>query len=183
MLKLIFLIQKIIPAIIRRIRNIISLFWWKLFLKSVGYKTKIYRNVKFVIPNNVSIGNNCLIDTGVNFSSEIETGTLELKNNVKININVFFDYSGGVVVSDNVVISRDTYIVSHSHGYDPLSNPSPKPLIIEESVWIGAKVTICENVKRIGANSLIAAGAVVTKDVEPNTIVGGNPAKFIKKKI
>ncbi|WP_010179182.1 acyltransferase [Aquimarina agarilytica] len=182
MLKVIFLIQKIVPAIVRRIRNIISLFWWKLYLKSVGKKSKIYRNVKFLIPSNVSIGRNCLIDTGVNFSSEIETGTLEIKNNVKININVFLDYSGGVIVSDNVVISRDTYIVSHSHGYDPLSIPKPKPLIIEEGVWIGAKVTICENVTIIGKNSLIAAGAVVTKDVKPNTIVGGNPAKLIKVK-
>lgn len=55
------------------------------------------------------------------------------------------------------------------------------PIRIGNNVWIGARATILPNVK-IGDNCIIAAGAVVTKDVEPNTIVGGVPAKLIKKK-
>jgi acetyltransferase-like isoleucine patch superfamily enzyme len=53
-------------------------------------------------------------------------------------------------------------------------------IIIKDNVWFGANVTVLANV-RIGANSVIAAGSVVTKDVEPNTIVGGNVAKMIRR--
>lgn len=53
------------------------------------------------------------------------------------------------------------------------------PIVIESNVWIGAGATILPGVT-IGENSVVAAGAVVTKDVPPNTIVGGVPAKFIK---
>ncbi len=53
------------------------------------------------------------------------------------------------------------------------------PVIIGDNVWIGASVTIVPGVT-IGDNAIIAAGAVVTKNVEPNTVVGGVPAKFIK---
>ncbi len=55
----------------------------------------------------------------------------------------------------------------------------PSPVIIGDNVWIGACVTIVPGVT-IGDNAIIAAGAVVTKNVEPNTVVGGVPAKFIK---
>lgn len=55
-----------------------------------------------------------------------------------------------------------------------------KPIRIEDKVWFGANVTICPGVT-IGEGAIVAAGAVVTKDVAPRTIVGGVPAKFIKK--
>ena len=182
MLKYFFFIRKVLLAIIRRFLNFNNLCFWKFFLESVGVNTKIYRGVKFLYPRNVNIGSNCLIDKGAKFSSEIKEGELDIGDYVRINQNVFIDYSGGVNIHKGVVISRDTYIVSHSHGYDPKSTPKPKPLTIEENVWIGAKVIIGENVRYIGSNSLIATGAVVTKDVLPNTIVGGNPARFIKSK-
>ena len=56
----------------------------------------------------------------------------------------------------------------------------PAPIHIGKKVWLGANVTVLPGVT-IGDNAIVAAGAVVTKDVEPNIIVGGIPAKFIKK--
>ena len=57
---------------------------------------------------------------------------------------------------------------------------SPKEVILEDNVWIGDSAIICKGV-RIGKNSIIGAGSVVTKNVEPNSIYAGNPAKFVKK--
>ena len=56
-----------------------------------------------------------------------------------------------------------------------------KSLFIEDNVWVGQNVMILSNVSRIGKNAIIAAGSIVTKEVFSNTIVGGNPAKLIKK--
>ncbi|WP_282069432.1 acyltransferase [Olleya namhaensis] len=153
---------------------------WRFFLKHVGAKTKIYRNVIFNYPNNVSFGSNCLVDKGARFASELKSGELKIADNVQINRGVYLDFTGGVIIEDNVLISKDCYIISHSHGYDPRSKAVAKPLRVARNVWIGAKVLICENVNVIGENSIIAAGAVVTKNVEPNSIYGGNPAKKIK---
>lgn len=57
----------------------------------------------------------------------------------------------------------------------------PRPVVIDDDVWIGSRVTILPGV-HIGKGSIIGAAAVVTHDVEPYTIVGGNPAKLIKKR-
>lgn len=177
---IIFLLRRIFISIVNRSLNYFSLLQWRFFLKHVGTKTKIYRSVYFNYPNSISFGNNCLVDKGSRFVTELKSGQLIVANNVQINRGVHLDFTGGVIIDDNVLISKDCYIISHSHGYDPRSKPIAKPLEIKENVWIGAKVLICENVNVIGANSIIAAGAVVTKNVEPNSIYGGNPAKKIK---
>ena len=77
----------------------------------------------------------------------------------------FFGFNHGVEIGDTPFINQDC---------------SDGDIIIEDNVWFGANVTVLANV-RIGANSVIAAGSVVTKDVEPNTIMGGNTAKLIKR--
>ncbi|GAB0173093.1 hypothetical protein NHP164001_11090 [Helicobacter trogontum] len=69
-----------------------------------------------------------------------------------------------------------------NHDINPYNRATTfcKPIHIGNRVWIGINATICPGVT-IGENSIIAAGAVVTKDVPSNVIVGGNPAKIIKK--
>jgi acetyltransferase-like isoleucine patch superfamily enzyme len=75
---------------------------------------------------------------------------------------------------------------SFNHGFEIGEIPFAKQdcidgnIIVEDNVWFGANVTVLANV-RIGTNSVIAAGSIVTKDVESNTIVGGNSAKVIRK--
>ena len=67
------------------------------------------------------------------------------------------------------------------HDEDPArrSTLHPRPIVLEEDVWIGSNATILGGV-RIGAGAIVAAGAVVTRDVAPMTIVGGVPARFIR---
>lgn len=178
---MIFYFRKLILSVINKIANTISTIKWKFFLSELGSNSKIYSKVSFMYPNKVSIGNGCLIDKYSKFSSELPSCSLKIGDNVIINRNVLIDFTGGLVIGKDVLISRDTYILTHSHGDNPRSEPIPKELIIEDNVWIGAKVIIGANVNYIGKNSIIGFGSNVTKNVERNTVVGGNPAKILRK--
>lgn len=88
-----------------------------------------------------------------------------------------------VEIGDEVVVSQDVFLCTASHD---ISSPSlalvSKPIIIGPVVWIAAKSIVLPGVT-IGEGAVVGAGSVVTKDVEPWTVVGGNPAKFIKKRV
>lgn len=93
----------------------------------------------------------------------------------------FFD-RGGITIGDGVFIAPKVNLVTLNHDLNPESRSTTiaKPIIIEDHVWIGINSTVLPGVT-IGRNAIVAAGSVVTKDVEANTIVGGNPARFLKK--
>lgn len=92
----------------------------------------------------------------------------------------FFD-RGGITIGNNVAIAPKVNLITLNHDFNPDNRDatSARPIIIHDNVWIGINSTILSGVT-IGKNAIIATGSVVTKDVEPNTVVGGNPAKFIK---
>ena len=90
------------------------------------------------------------------------------------------------IIGDNVMIAPEVMILHSGHSCErvdiPMRDQSPKyfsPTIIEDDVWIGSRALIMHGLK-IGKGSIVAAGAVVTTNVEPYSIVGGNPAKLIK---
>jgi maltose O-acetyltransferase len=89
-----------------------------------------------------------------------------------------------VTIGNRVLIGPHVCICTGTHDIDPLvrkeSGSFAFPIIIEDDVWIGANVTILPGV-RIGRGSMVAAGAVVVKDVDSGVVVGGVPAKVIKK--
>ena len=99
--------------------------------------------------------------------------------NHNLNLSCFESISigNGVVISENVCI-RD----SDDHTVKGSSKPMTSPIVIGDHVWIGMNVTILKGVK-IGNGAIIAAGAVVTKDVPENSMVGGIPAKVIKTEV
>lgn len=88
-----------------------------------------------------------------------------------------------VTIGNNVMIAPKVQIYTATHPLNPQRRNSGRelgyPIVIGDNVWIGGGAIICPGVT-IGDNAVIAAGAVVTKDVEENVLVGGNPAKFIK---
>ena len=102
--------------------------------------------------------------------------------NVFINACCRFQDQGGITIGDGALIGHNTTIATLNHEFDPnqRANINPNPVIIGKNVWIGSDCTILPGVK-IGDGAIIGAGSVVTKNVEKNTIVAGNPAKFIKK--
>lgn len=101
---------------------------------------------------------------------------------VFINTGCRFQDQGGIIIGDGVLIGHNVVLATLNHDFDPdkRSTMIPSPIEIGKNVWIGANVTIVPGVK-IGDNAVIAAGAVVTKDIKANTVAGGIPAKVIKK--
>ncbi len=101
--------------------------------------------------------------------------------NVFINSGCRFQDQGGIFIGDDSLIGHNAVLATLNHGITPdkRHNLYPAPINIGKNVWLGANVTVMPGVT-IGDNSVIAAGAVVTKDVPPNVIVGGVPAKVIR---
>lgn len=127
-------------------------------------------------------GKNVNIEKGARICSGISLG-----DNSGIGENAWL-LSDGITIGNDVMMGPDCMMFTSNHRTDNLDIPmwhqgftEVKPIVIEDDVWIGARVIILQGVT-IGRGSIIAAGSVVTKDVEPYSIVGGNPAKLIKKR-
>ncbi|HXS57157.1 MAG TPA: DapH/DapD/GlmU-related protein [Hanamia sp.] len=101
--------------------------------------------------------------------------------NVFINFDCTFLDLGGITIEDNVLIAPKVSLLSEGHPLSPENRQAlvPGPIHIKKNAWIGANATILPGVT-VGENAVVAAGAVVSKDVADNTIVGGIPAKIIK---
>ena len=101
--------------------------------------------------------------------------------NVFINSGCRFQDQGGITIGDGTLVGHNVVLCTLNHDFEPKKRGTtiPSPIVIGENVWIGANVTVVPGVT-IGDNAIIAAGAVVTKNVPANTLVGGIPAKIIK---
>ena len=112
----------------------------------------------------------------INYGRHITIG-----KNVFINFNCTFLALGGITIEDDVLIGPNVSLITETHPLDPQQRQGliVKPVHIRKNAWIGANATILAGVT-VGENSVVAAGAVVSKDVPDNTIVGGVPAKVIK---
>lgn len=107
--------------------------------------------------------------------------------NIKIGKGVFINHCcsmldlGGITIEDDVMIAPNVNITSEGHPLNPKDRKSLvcQPVLIKKGAWLGANVTVLPGVT-VGENAIVAAGAVVSKDVPDHTIVGGIPAKIIK---
>lgn len=133
----------------------------KMFLKECGKNINIDKNAE--IRDEVCIGDY----SGVGKNSFIDSYT---------------------IIGSYVMMGQDCLIYTRNHKFSDVRRPmcfqgfqAYKPIEIQDDVWIGGRVTILPGV-RIGNGAIIGAGSVVTKDVDPYTIVAGNPAKKIGKR-
>jgi acetyltransferase-like isoleucine patch superfamily enzyme len=107
---------------------------------------------------------------------------IHIGNNVFINHACSFLDMGGITIEDHVLIGPKVNLITENHPMDPANRRALicKPILIKRNAWIGAAATILPGVT-IGENAIVAAGAVVSKDVPADTIAGGVPAKSIKQ--
>ena len=106
---------------------------------------------------------------------------LTLGKDVFINIGCRFQDTGGITIGDGTLIGHGSTLTTLDHGIDPerRGDMIPAPVVLGRKVWLGAGVTVVPGVT-IGDGAIVGAGAVVTKDVPPNAIVAGVPAKLIR---
>lgn len=128
----------------------------QLFDGKIGKGSRVMPPLNLVCASEVTIGRNVMIMGGCLMMSR-----------------------GGITIDDDVMIAANVQLISNNHDLYDRQLLICKPVHICRNVWIGAGATILPGVT-VGENAVVAAGAIVTKDVEPNTIVGGNPAKLIK---
>jgi len=133
---------------------------------TVGKNTNIHPTTIIRYGKNVKIGNNCLINhNNLLQPGKGSNGTITIGNYVHTGVNVMF--------------------MAFNHGFERIDIPTKKqdymdaPIVVEDDVWIGGGSIILSGIK-IGKGAIIAAGAVVNRDVPPYAIVGGVPAKVLK---
>ncbi len=160
--------KRYIPALLYWLGNHFFMNWTPYVLRHWF----LQKFCKVIIGRNSSICMGCFI-TGRH---------IEIGHNSVINRFTYLDGRVSLKIGNNVNISHYTLIQTLTH--DPQSLDfvcMEKPVEIKDYAWIGARAIICPGVT-VGEGAVIAAGAVVTKDVEAYTIVGGNPARFIKNR-
>lgn len=156
-------------------------------LRKIWYKYNYYKlrkNQLKKLKTLKSYGINNYICQGVQFSSP---ENISLGNHVWIGHNVTIDGRGGVSIGEGCILARNIEIITSNHyfqGDDLMEVPYDKrfiskPITIKENVWLGIRAVILPGVT-IGEGAVIGACSVVTKDVPPLAIVGGNPAKVIR---
>jgi len=130
------------------------------------------------------IGRNCDIETNLRFHNCTDFSNLTIGNNCHIGKDCFFDLRDKVIIGDNVVISMQCTFITHiDMSKSQLTNiypPDQGPIIIDKDVYIGSGSQVLKGVN-IGEKAFVAAKSLVIKDVNPHALVGGVPAKFIKK--
>lgn len=107
---------------------------------------------------------------------------IRLGKNVFINHACSFLDIGGITIEDDVQIGPRVNLTSENHPLDPTDRQTVilQPIVIKRNAWIGAGATILPGVT-VGENAIVAAGAVVSRDVPPNTVVAGVPARVVKE--
>jgi len=131
----------------------------------VGKNTIFFNGFKSWNGRNIKIGSNVYLEDSILSAGETQNGKIEIGD------NVFFGHKVMVLVRAHDYTKK---------GKDRISTILEAPIKIKKGAWIASGAMILKGIT-IGENAVVAAGSVVTKNVEDNCIVGGNPAKFIKR--
>ena len=162
----------------------VSFVLYKIFASwmPISQRSKFAKYMRVFFAKRIAkLGRNVNIEKNAYFNPDVVIG-----NNSGIGINC--ELYGPIDIGDNVLMGPEVIMYTSGHNYSRLDIPillqgktEQKKIIIEDDCWIGRRVIIMPGV-RVGRGSVIGAGAVVTKDVPPYSVVGGVPAKVIKRR-
>ncbi len=160
----------------------------KLRIKTTG-PVKQYGRAKFLKHNGyIEIGSRSALWPGVKIEAtsvfENKTATVKIGRRCNLGDNLQIHCADSVTIGDNVGIAWDVIIMDHNyHSLTGFSEGEPdldpRPVVIGDRVWLGIRTIVLKGV-HIGDGCVIGAGSVVTRDIPPNTLAAGNPAKPIK---
>lgn len=148
-----------------------------------GCHIRGFTNIK--LGSNIGFGMNAQI-----YASGAGTESITIGDNVSMNSNVIInaDMGGNIVIGNNVIIGPNVVVRASNHAFANTNIPireqghNAGSIIVNDDVWIGANAILLPNIK-IGRGAIIAAGAVVTKNVDDYSIVAGIPARKIRNRL
>jgi acetyltransferase-like isoleucine patch superfamily enzyme len=151
--------------------------------KHLGQNVDFRDNVRIYQPEKISIGDNVKFYYGV----YVEPAGAEIVIGSNSHFAPYTVMYGPLEIGEGCCVAAHVVLASVGHSQDPVDVPFhklpavKKMIVIEDNVWIGANAVILQGI-RIGTGSIIGAGAVVTHDVEPYSVMGGVPARLIRKR-
>ena len=129
----------------------------ELFLGNIGEGSRVMPPITVVRGNSVKIGRGVVIMN-----------------------NALMMAAGGITIDDDVMVAANAQLISNNHDLYDHAVLTCKPVHLKRNCWIGAGATILPGVT-VGENAVVGAGSIVTRDVEDNTVVAGNPARVVKR--
>lgn len=179
----------------QKIKTKLHTFWIASELKSLGENSSIgypivLKGGKYIsIGKQSDLGKRGILTAWDNYMGDIFIPEISIGNNTSIGEDYHITAINKIQIGSNVLMGKKITITDNAHGktdIESISKPpvrralySKGPVIIEDGVWIGEKVTILPGVI-IGCNSIVGANSLVTKDIPANCVVGGIPAILIK---
>lgn len=146
---------------VKRLRG----WYYSGLMAHAGSNLRVAEQVMINSPAHVSVGDNCYIGTGAQF----------------------YPWNAPITIGSNVLIAAGVRMITRKHGFANMSHPMARqgytnaPIVIEDDVWIGFGAVILPGVT-VGRGSIVGSNAVVTRSVEPYSIVGGVPARLIRRR-
>ncbi len=160
-------------------------FYYRIRMHEVGLNFHSEFGLRVEFPSSMLIGNQCYLGPDVKLYATPNSRII-VGDNFSANSNVMLNVRGrgAIKIGNNVLVGPNVVIRANNHKFDlrtvPIANQemTDGQIVIEDDVWIGSNAVLLPNIK-VGAGAIIAAGAVVTKDVDSLSIVAGVPARKI----
>ena len=157
----------------------IKTFQYRYLLRCVGKKTIVGKGTEIFNFSNVKIGTHCLIQDHVYIRAGVN-GRVFIGDYCAINSFAKLFGHGGIEIDNYAQIGPGALITTTGHDYKDFLEADFKPVKIGKWAWVGACATVLAGIT-IGDRSVIGAGSIVTRDIPPNCVAVGNPAKVIRK--